>query len=72
MAVRPSHPAPPAYPRQSLDGKVEDIARELATKVERNTEPVFPSIILRSPNGTHWRVKVNDAGALAVTVVPRT
>jgi hypothetical protein len=50
---------------------LEAISRDLARKIERDTEPSFPSILLRAPDGSTWRLAVDAAGALSTTKVDR-
>ncbi|HXI58309.1 MAG TPA: hypothetical protein VNO55_19715 [Polyangia bacterium] len=75
MAVRPVSyaPAPFAVP---AGGTIEDrfnaIAIELNRKANAGTAgPAFRFIGMISPNGTTWRLSVDDAGVVHTEVVPR-
>jgi hypothetical protein len=48
------------------------IERELARTVRQGEEPAYPSILLGSPDGRSWRLRVDDTGTLLVEEVPRT
>ena len=69
-----------AQPRPPIDGfqqrgsvpeMLAGISRDLARKIDRDTEPSFPSILLRAPDGSTWRLAVGNDGALSTTKVVR-
>jgi hypothetical protein len=58
---------PPEWPRAR-----PAIERELARTLRQIIESEFPALLLRAPDGSTWRVTVDDAGALTTVQVPRT
>lgn len=75
MATRPlSHPPPPFMAPQG--GSIEDRLVVLADAINRKADkgvqgPAYKFLGLISPNGTTWRIAVNDAGAIVTEAVPR-
>jgi hypothetical protein len=57
--------APGVSPSTSRPAQLADLAEQLLRKVDRNSEAVFSTVVLKAPNGSHWRVKVSDAGVLS-------
>jgi hypothetical protein len=53
-------------------GSRRALERELQRVARQNEEPSFPAILLVSPDGTTWRVRVTDAGTLVSDPVART
>lgn len=41
-----------------------------AQNIKRNIEAAFPAILLQAPNGSTYRVSVDDTGALVLVQVP--
>ena len=70
MAVRPPAPVLP-----SLFGSIPDQMRQLAEAISRKadvtSEPVYSAVLLLAPDGTTYRVTVDDSGALSTSVVTR-
>jgi hypothetical protein len=52
-------------PSTSRPAQLADLAEQLLRKVDRNSEAVFTTVVLRSPGGAYFRVRVDDAGALS-------
>jgi hypothetical protein len=44
----------------------------MAGKTERGTTEVFSSVQLRAPDGSFWKLRVDNTGALSTTKVIRT
>ena len=53
-------------PSTSRPAQLADLSEQLLRKADVGGEPVFAAIILRAPNGAHFRVTVSNAGTLAV------
>jgi hypothetical protein len=53
-------------------GSRRALERELQRVARQHEEPSFPSLLLVSPDGTTWRVRVNDAGTLLADPVARS
>jgi hypothetical protein len=70
MAVRPPAPFSP-----QLTGDPRDQMRQLADAISRKadiqSEPLYSAVMLRAPDGSSWRVSVDDSGALVTAQVPR-
>ena len=75
MTVRPVSyaPAPFTVPQSgTIDERLAAIAQELNRKVNAGTAgPAYTFIGLRSPDGTTYRVSVDDAGVLHTEATPR-
>lgn len=61
--------APAQYSSAYLNQLLVTLRRLIGEKQGKDEET--PRVILRSPNGTNYDVKVTDAGALVVTATPR-
>lgn len=48
----------------STGAQLADITEQLRRKADTNSEAVFAAIVLRAPNGAHFKVTVDNAGAL--------
>jgi hypothetical protein len=76
MATSPvRHPAAPftAPLSGSIDERFAAIAAELNRKANSGIAgPAYHFIGLLSPNGTAWRLTVDDAGALHIEATPRS
>ena len=70
MAVRPPAPFSP-----QLTGDPRDQMRQLADAISRKadiqSEPLYSPVMLRAPDGSSWRVSVDNAGALVTAQVAR-
>lgn len=71
MAVPPTLPrlprpvAPVAVPTGgSLDQRLNLLADSVSRKAEINTAPAFIAVILAAPNGTQFRITVDNNGQL--------
>lgn len=72
MAALPQPAAPFIAPSSGpIEQRLSQLAAAISRKADQTTQPVYNSVILIAPNGSPWRVSVNDAGVLAVTAVPR-
>jgi len=74
MAVPVRHPAAPfqAPTGGSIDERLAVIATELNKKANAGIAgPSYHFLGLISPNGTAWRVTVDDAGVLHTEATPR-
>ena len=66
-------PAPFSAPVSgTIDQKLAEIAQAINGKVSSTHPPAYKFMGLISPNGTLWRITVDDAGALHTSVVERT
>jgi hypothetical protein len=76
MAVRPlSHPPAPftAPVSGTLDQRLAGIAAAINRKADAGVQgPAYQFLALISPDGSTWRVMVDDAGAISTQQVPRT
>ena len=76
MTVRPISrpPAPFQAPTGgSIDERLAIMAQEINRKANAGRAgPSYSFIGLISPNGTTWRVTVDDAGVIVTEVAPRT
>ena len=70
MAYRPPAPFSPALTDNPRD-QMRQIADALSRTADATLEPVYTAVQLISPNGTTYRIAVDDAGALSAVVVPR-
>lgn len=59
-------PSPPVKYSAQWFALVLDLLRQSMARLV-SSEEAAPRIILQSPNGTNYSVKVSDAGALVVT-----
>jgi len=74
MAVPVRHPAAPfqAPTSGSIDERLAIIAAELNKKANSGIAgPSYHFLGLISPNGTAWRLTVDDAGVLHTEATPR-
>ena len=72
--ARPYHPAPPfqAPMSGSLDERLANIAEAINRKADQGVQGTAQHFLaLISPNGTTYRIEIDNAGALHTTVVPR-
>ena len=58
--------APPLSPGGSVQQQLAQVNAELQRKANRNSEETFASLVLRAPNGAHFRLTVSNAGSLVV------
>jgi hypothetical protein len=73
--ARPYHPPAPflAPTTGSTDQKLALIAAELNKKADQGVQgTAFQFMALISPDGSTWRVLVDNAGALSTELVPRS
>jgi hypothetical protein len=73
MAATLRHPAAPFVAPLSgdINQRLAQIADALNRKADANGATVFPFIGLTSPNGTTWKISIDDTGALHFDAVPR-
>jgi hypothetical protein len=72
VAIRRQPPAPFVAPLSGdLNQRMAQVADALNRKADANGASVFPMIGLSSPDGTTWKLSVDDAGALHIEAVPR-
>jgi hypothetical protein len=72
MAVLRHPPAPFTAPVSgSIEQRLAAVADALNRKADVNGAAVFPFIGLRSPDGSTWKLSVDNAGTLQTEVVPR-
>jgi len=72
--TRPYHPPAPftAPVSGNLEQRLAAIADALNRKQDAGgTSTAFPFIGMVSPNGTTWRLSVDDAGTVVTEMVPR-
>ena len=72
---RPYHPAAPfsAPTAGSIDERLAVMAAAISRKQDQGIQGTAQQFMaLISPNGTVYRIEIDDAGALHTTVVPRT
>ena len=66
-------PVAPTIP--ALVGSVPNQLRVLADAVSRKadvtSEPFYSAVMLQAPDGSVWRVAIDDTGALITAQVPR-
>ena len=73
--ARPYHPPAPftAPTSGDIDLKLATIVAELNKKADAGIQgPAFHFMALISPDGSTWRVLVDNTGALSTELVPRT
>ncbi len=73
--ARPYHPPAPftAPTSGDIDQRLSDIVSALNRKADQGVQGTAQHFLaLISPNGTTWRIEIDDAGALHTSVVPRT
>lgn len=69
---RPAAPFVPAITGNAdLDQILTQVAQATNAKADSNANAIFMGIGLRSPDGTVWRVSVDDTGTLRTEAVPR-
>jgi len=72
---RPYHPAPPfsAPTAGSIDERLAVMAAAISRKQDQGIQGTAQQFMaLISPNGTTYRIEIDDAGVMHTTVVPRT
>ena len=72
--ARPYHPAPPfqAPTSGTIDERLANIATAINRKADQGVQGTAQHFLaLISPNGTTYRIEIDNAGALHTTVVPR-
>jgi hypothetical protein len=72
---RPYHPAPPfsAPTAGSIDERLAVMAAVISRKQDQGIQGTAQQFMaLISPNGTVYRIEIDDAGVMHTTVVPRT
>jgi hypothetical protein len=67
------HPAAPFIAPYSgdPDQRLAIIADALSRKADQTSEPAYNAVLLRSPDGSTWRVTVSAAGVLTTAQVTR-
>jgi hypothetical protein len=55
----------------SIDQRLAMIADAMNRKANMSDEPVYAAVMLIAPNGSTWRLSVDNTGALSTTAVPR-
>ena len=72
MATLRHPPAPFTAPMSgTLEQRLAAVAEAINRKADANGAAVFPFIGLRSPDGSTWKLSVDDTGALSTEAVPR-
>jgi hypothetical protein len=76
MTVRPIS-RPPASFQAPMAGSIDERLSVIAQEINRKANaggagPSYSFLGLRSPDGTNWRVTVDDTGALHTEAAPRT
>ena len=73
MAATLRHPAAPFVAPVSgdINQRLAQMADAINRKADANSASVFPFIGLTSPDGTTWKVSIDDTGALHFDAVPR-
>lgn len=70
MAIRPPAPFSP-----QLTGDPRDQMRQLADAISQKADvtsvPLYSAVMLMAPDGSSWRLTVDNAGALVTAQVPR-
>ena len=65
-------PAPFTAPTSGdIDQRLAAIADALNGKASATSPPAWPFIGLRSPDGTMWKISVDDTGFIHTAAVPR-
>ena len=74
MSVRPLSRAPQPFiapTNGTIDERLAVMAQEINRKANAgHAGPAYHFLGLISPNGTTWRVSVNDAGAIVTEAAP--
>jgi phosphoketolase len=66
-------PAPFVAPVSGdINQRLQQLADAINAKQSATSPPTWPFIGLRSPDGTTWKVSVDNAGTIATEAVPRT
>ena len=73
MVTQLRHPAAPFIAPVSgdINQRFAQVAAAINQKADANSASVFPFIGLTSPNGTTFKVTVDDTGAISTEAVPR-
>jgi len=76
MAARPISRAPAPF-QAPLNGSIDERLAVIAQEINRKANaglagPSYHFIGLISPNGTNWRISVNDAGVIVTEAAQRT
>jgi hypothetical protein len=73
MVAHLRHPAAPFVAPLSgdINQRLAQVADALNRKADANGASVFPMIGLSSPDGTTWKLSVDNTGALSIVAVPR-
>jgi hypothetical protein len=56
----------------SDDQKFAMVAEAISRKADATTQPTYSAVLLIAPNGSAWRLSVDNTGALSTAAVPRT
>jgi hypothetical protein len=74
MVARLYHPPAPfsAPTTGDINQRLAEIVDALNRKANANGATVFPFIGLMAPDGSTWKLSVDNAGALHADQVPRT
>ena len=71
-AVLRHAPAPFSAPISgTLDQRLAQVAEAINRKADINGAAVFPFIGLRSPDGSTWKLSIDNTGVLITEAVPR-
>lgn len=71
MLVRRPPGITPAQLAGSVAQQVQVLADAINAKADIGGEPPFSAVLLRSPDGTTWRVTVDDLGTLLTEAMTR-
>ena len=72
MATLRHPPAPFTAPMSgTLEQRLAAVADAINRKADTNGTAVFPFIGLRSPDGSTWKLSIDNTGALITEAVPR-
>ena len=73
MVAQLRHPAAPFVAPLSgdINQRLSQVADALNRKADANGASVFPFIGLSSPDGTTWKLSIDNAGTLSTEAVPR-
>jgi hypothetical protein len=73
MVARMYHPPAPfsAPLNGDIDQRLAEMANAINGKASATVPTAFKFLGLISPNGTTWKISIDDAGALHTEAVPR-
>jgi hypothetical protein len=55
-----------------MDQRLAMVADALSRKADATSIPTYNAVMLIAPNGSAWRLSVDNTGALSTAAVPRT